>query len=375
MLTCLVTLAAVFVNLSAGQEGLDVGDPAPRLAVSSWAKGEKIDRFEPGGTYVVEFWATWCGPCLASIPHLTELAHKYKDRGVRFIGVDVWENEPSRVGPFVEQMGDKMDYAVALDDVPRGGSPYEGAMARAWLKAADENGIPTAFIVRDGKVAWIGHPMEIDGPLSKVASGDYDLAAMAEQRRVAKARIKKVIEIQQKLNEPLTARDWKKTLTTLDGAVAGDPALAKEFDPIRFAALCNGGRIDEGLALGAELLERCKDQSQELFFVFSNVVAPELGTAPDPRVAKLARAGLERANELTQGGDARVLHSLAQALFYAGDQAGAAALETRALEALEKAAKGQPHPFRTKIEESLKRFRQAVETQGEGGRRPDRPGE
>ena len=72
--------------------------------------------------------------------HLTELAHKYKDKGVRFIGVDVWEGDTKRVKPFVDEMGEKMDYSVALDTVPSGGDPNSGAMARTWMAAAEENG-------------------------------------------------------------------------------------------------------------------------------------------------------------------------------------------------------------------------------------------
>src|SRR5690242_16512330 len=78
-------------------EVLNLGDAAPTLTVSTWIKGDKFDKFEPGKTYVIEFWATWCGPCRVSIPHLTELAHKYKDQGVRVLGVDVWEHDISRV--------------------------------------------------------------------------------------------------------------------------------------------------------------------------------------------------------------------------------------------------------------------------------------
>ena len=85
-------------------EGLGLGDPAPPLTVSKFVKGTKVDKFEPGKIYVVEFWATWCGPCKVSIPHLTELQEKQKD--VTFIGVSVWENDPELVEPFVQEMGD-----------------------------------------------------------------------------------------------------------------------------------------------------------------------------------------------------------------------------------------------------------------------------
>src|SRR5437868_2205978 len=83
---------------------LGVGDPAPKLEVKEFVKGEPVVRLEKGKTYVVEFWATWCGPCRATIPHLTELQKKYKD--ITFIGVSVWEREPGAVKPFVAEMGD-----------------------------------------------------------------------------------------------------------------------------------------------------------------------------------------------------------------------------------------------------------------------------
>src|SRR5437016_6214034 len=61
---------------------LSVGDPAPKLQVSKWVQGDPVKEFSKDNVYVVEFWATWCGPCRESIPHLNEVYKKYKDKGL-----------------------------------------------------------------------------------------------------------------------------------------------------------------------------------------------------------------------------------------------------------------------------------------------------
>jgi thiol-disulfide isomerase/thioredoxin len=340
---------------------LNIGDAAPPLAVSSFVKGEKVERFEPGKTYVVEFWATWCGPCRASIPHLTELAHKYKDKGVRFIGVDVWERDTKLVAPFLAEMGDKMDYSVALDDVPKGGDPNDGAMAKTWMSAAEENGIPTAFVVRDGKIAWIGHPMSMDEPLAKIVAGDWNPAEMAKTRLAAKLREKKVNAVQMKVYTPYRAKDYKATLAAIDEVTASDPELADEFAPVRFTALCNTGDIDAALALGEKLFEKYKDEGMTLNNVFFYAVDLDLKGEPDPRVSRLALKALRRADELTQSKDMAVLDSLAVALFRTGDAAGAVAAEEKALKILEAEVPNRSHPYYKTFEDQLARFRKAAE--------------
>ena len=124
------------------------GDPVGQLEVAHWVKGKSVDISK--GVNVVEFWATWCPPCRTSIPHLTETQVKYKDRGVNIIGVT---NEPlEAVEPFVNRMGKKMEYSVAID---KGHSTTNEFMGRY-----DVGGIPHAFVVKDGKVVWHGHPMK-----------------------------------------------------------------------------------------------------------------------------------------------------------------------------------------------------------------------
>jgi thiol-disulfide isomerase/thioredoxin len=153
----ILMLGAMLVAAPAVAQGgqypqtLHVGDEAPPLAIGEWVKGESIERLGDGETvYVVEFWATWCPPCLFSIPHLTELQEEYKDRNVVVVGIS--NEDISDVKPFVENQGDAMDYHVAVDD--------NAKTSRAYVLASGEPTIPKAFLVdAAGKIAWMGHPM------------------------------------------------------------------------------------------------------------------------------------------------------------------------------------------------------------------------
>ncbi|MFI5379556.1 MAG: TlpA family protein disulfide reductase [Tepidisphaerales bacterium] len=87
-----------------------LGKPAPELAMSDWINGEVKTEAMKRKIVVVDFWATWCGPCKAAIPHNNEIAKKYADQGVLVIGACGGGRE--------EAMGDvvkatKMEYPTA----------------------------------------------------------------------------------------------------------------------------------------------------------------------------------------------------------------------------------------------------------------------
>jgi thiol-disulfide isomerase/thioredoxin len=151
-----------------GVATLGVGDPAPELNLDEWFNGPPATTDFEGNVHVVEFWATWCGPCRVSMPHLSELQEAYGDQ-VTIIGIT--DEDPGMVEAFLASestdgraWSDIVKYHLATDQNQQTSTDY--------MKAANQRGIPTAFIVgRDAKIKWIGHPGRIDEPLRKVVEG------------------------------------------------------------------------------------------------------------------------------------------------------------------------------------------------------------
>src|SRR5208283_1780330 len=111
-----------------------VGDPAPGIRLVEFLKGAPLSVLEFGKIYVLEFWATWCGPCQANVPHLSDLQDKYPR--ATFIGVAVMEPDIEAVGIFVEEMGNQSRYRIAVEEPLAGRSGREGgSMTRHWLEA------------------------------------------------------------------------------------------------------------------------------------------------------------------------------------------------------------------------------------------------
>lgn len=95
--------------------------PAPPIKVDDWLRGEPLANFQPGKVYLLEFWATWCGHCVAVIPHLTQLQEKYQDSGFEVVGVAAREQGPTaeeartRLDAWLTERFPNLNYRIAFD--------------------------------------------------------------------------------------------------------------------------------------------------------------------------------------------------------------------------------------------------------------------
>ncbi|MER9946422.1 TlpA family protein disulfide reductase [Mesorhizobium sp. M0092] len=204
--------------------------PAPSIQVETWLRGEPLSSFEPGKVYIVEFWATSCGPCVDAMPHLMQLQEKYRDSGVEIIGVAASEDAPtadearSNLDAWLTEKFSNLNFRMAFDST--------GEMKKLWMEPSFSCWIPTSFVVdRDGHIAFIGGPTELDEVLPKVLNGSWrasDQAKAADRERIAKGEPK---AREQALTKPIKARyraametnDWKTARSAIEEGVALRP--------------------------------------------------------------------------------------------------------------------------------------------------------
>ncbi len=345
-------------SLSAFGADLKVGVNPPPLKVLKWVKGKAVPKFEKGKVYVVEFWATWCGPCRQSIPHLTELAAKYKDK-VNFTGVSVWEHSASEdlqyvkgVETFVKDMGEKMSYNVAVDDP-------KGTMAKTWMEAAEQPGIPTAFVIdQEGTVAWIGHPMGgLDEVLDKVLTGKFDARAEAAKKDAAEASMKEMSDGLRDLSKLIKAGKGSEALAKIDEMEKNNPDAKQWLISPRFdALLLTDEKAAYKFADEVGKNEYKADAMNLNYLAWTIVEAKAPVKNPDLDVAlRLA----ERANELTNGKDGFIMDTLAFVHFKKGNVKKAIELQTKALELVKTMSGGADPSIVKEMTDRMEEYKKA----------------
>lgn len=112
------------------------------LAFNDAISGRKIDlqRDLKGKVVVIDFWATWCGPCVGEMPELKETYAKYKDRGVEFIGVSL--DEPEADGGLTKLKAFIKENSIAWPQYYQG-NVWEGEFSKSWGITS----VPINFVV------------------------------------------------------------------------------------------------------------------------------------------------------------------------------------------------------------------------------------
>jgi thiol-disulfide isomerase/thioredoxin len=97
-----------------------------------------LSQFE-GKLVMINFWATWCGPCIREIPELIELQEEFRDQGMEIIGISLDEQGFSVVEPFLDSF--KVNYTIVHDD-----NTFGNKLGGVYM-------LPTTYLIdRDGKI-------------------------------------------------------------------------------------------------------------------------------------------------------------------------------------------------------------------------------
>ena len=228
--TTLLTLAtALLLPLTPAYGLLKVGDKAPPLKVTHWVQGKPISIPDEakGKVVLLEFWATWCVPCIQIIPETNELYQKYEDKGLIVIGVtDSGQGQRlSTVQEFVKSQGNRMQYRIAFDDTQKTVEDY--------IVGTGALGIPHSVVLdKEGKIAWVGHPAD---PAMKATINDLLLDRFdpnkVEQEAQINARIEPLIN---EFNMAAMAADWQKCISLSEAMLKIDP---DNLDALRFIVI------------------------------------------------------------------------------------------------------------------------------------------
>jgi hypothetical protein len=261
------------------------------------------------------------------MPHIASLQAEYGDR-VAFVGVTA--EDDATVTKFMTNLagqGDKtwsdvLTYRIATDD--------DGKTNNIFMNASGQAGIPCAFIVgKTGNIEWIGHPMEIDGPLKQIVEGSWDSALAKKTALETKALNKAFIIVGPKLDEAMAAGDVAGAIVLLDEMLKqfpGNSTLLKT----RFKIAMQVPLFDEANKSAKMMADVAGEDVRIL-----DDVAWMLATATDkPGLdLELALSTIQRAVELTKEQDISVLETIARVHSRIGNVAEAIAFQTKAVDA------------------------------------------
>ena len=179
MRSALLPAFLAVAGLAPAQSALTLDAAAPPIHVTHWLANAPGDTSLRGQPLVLEFWTTWCGPCIDAVPHMNELQAAYASRGVRFVSLT---DEPvAKVARTLARI--PFASAVATDTTSRTQVAYGDGVDGL------EQYPMTVLVDAAGLVKWIGTPTELTAEVMDAfvagtleAKSSFTAAASAKTR-------------------------------------------------------------------------------------------------------------------------------------------------------------------------------------------------
>lgn len=238
-------------------------DALPALSLEGlpevWLQGTPVKEWEKDKVYIFEFWATWCGPCLAAMPHMEQLHQAFKDNPrMQIIGVNVMDRKsPEALKEFLKNRPAPLNYTMAVD--------VDGKKTREqWLTPLNVDGIPHAFAVRNGKLIWRGHPAKLSEEIMQaMLKPDFSAASISSEGADAGARTWKLYrQTAEKLGKLVRKEGKEKGMAFLkqvqdSGQFQQDQIIQMKMIP--FIVLAEQGKFHEAQSVLDDLCREYPD--------------------------------------------------------------------------------------------------------------------
>jgi peroxiredoxin len=209
-------VAAFALGATSAVADVKEGDAAPAVSAKAWLNVKADEQPTPerlkGKVVMVEFWGTWCNPCVQAMPHVQKIWDRYRDRGLLVLAVSYEESD------VLKAFLDKNGYTM-----PCGSDPDKTCIASYAFKSWPH----TVLIGKDGKLAFVGDPLGVEPAIEKALGLDATPTSLLAQYVAAAGAPSKGREVLERLvDKAPTEFDLKSWAKENGGVADAKPALA-----------------------------------------------------------------------------------------------------------------------------------------------------